>query len=194
MDDESFAGQLGPLLAEITPLKAAARVDLARQAVPPEVQQRKREAAVVDDTPLKNPLSGEFIEPVDPNAILAFKRPGIQNGVFKNLRLGKYPLDARLDLHNLTVEQARAAVVEFIADCTSHDIRSALITHGKGEGRLPQPAVLKSCIAHWLPQLSSIQAFHSAQKHHGAAGATYILIRKSDKKRQDDVERLQKRR
>lgn len=155
----------------------------------------RRRAAVAEQAQDRSGLSGgeDHIEMVDPLAILEYKRPGIQHGVYRNLRLGKYSIDARLDLHRYTVDQARQQVYQFVQDCLKHDIRCALITHGKGEGRA-QPPILKSCVAHWLPQIPQVQAFHSAQKHHGGTGATYVLVKKSEKKRQQDLERHQKRR
>lgn len=183
------------LMGDVTPLKQESRVTLAASS---PVQERlnilaRREAATAQVQESLNDLSGDYMEPVDPNAILCFQRPGVQHGVFRNLRLGKYTIDARLDLHLHTVEAARSAVFSFVRDCLEHDVRCALITHGKGEGR-KQPAVLKSCISHWLPQLDAVMAFHSAQKQHGGSGATYIMLRKSDRKRQENLERLQKRR
>lgn len=187
------------LMGDVTPLKQESRVALAT-AKP--LQERlnilaRREAATAQVQKNINNLSGgysgDYIEPVDPNAILSYQRPGVQHGVFRSLRLGKYTIDARLDLHLHTVEAARSAVFGFVRDCLEHDVRCALITHGKGEGR-KQPAVLKSCISHWLPQLDAVLAFHSAQKQHGGSGATYIMLRKSERKRQENLERHQKRR
>ncbi|NHO66934.1 DNA endonuclease SmrA [Aestuariicella hydrocarbonica] len=186
---EAFRAAMG----DVKPIKRPARVKLQSSADLGTNLRARREAATATVASEINDLSGEFIEPVDPSDILSFQRPGIQNGVFRNLRLGKYAIEARLDLHRHTVEQAREAVFRFVSDCLKHDIRCALITHGKGEGR-KQPAVLKSCIAHWLPQLAEVMAFHSAQKQHGASGATYIMLRKSERKRQDNLERHQKRR
>lgn len=182
-------------MGDVKPIKKTARVALS-QGTPASERINilaRREAATALAQETLNDLSGEFVEPVDPNAILSFQRPGVQHGVFRNLRLGKYSIEARLDLHRHSVEEARNAVFRFVRDCLQHDIRCALITHGKGEGR-KQPAVLKSCMSHWLPQLPEVLAFHSAQKQHGASGATYILIRKSERKRQDNLERHQKRR
>lgn len=148
---------------------------------------RRRESAVAEQATDSNFLSEYHIELLDPNGLLEFRRDGVQHGVFRNLRLGKYPIDARLDLHRMTVEQARSGVYQFIRDCMANDIRCALITHGKGEGR-EQPALLKSCVAHWLPEFPEVMAFHSAQKHHGATGATYVLLRKSERKKLENWE------
>jgi DNA-nicking Smr family endonuclease len=186
--DELFA----QLVKDVTPLKGEPRVALAKGGDAAINAEKRRRAATEELAQDKNFLSGEYIEPVDALAILEFRRPGVQNGVYKNLRMGKYQIDARLDLHNMTVEQARSAVFQFLQDCMSHDIRCALLTHGKSEGRA-QPAQLKSCIAHWLPQFDMVLAFHSAQKRHGASGATYVLLKKSEKKKQETWELHNKR-
>lgn len=189
-DDELFRQAMG----DVKPIKQSSRVALKADKPDEAGLKARREAAAAEKAVDKNFLSGEFVEPVDPLALLEFKRPGIQHGVYRNLRLGKYAIEARLDLHRMTVEIARRAVFQFISDCVEHDIRCALITHGKGENRQPQPALLKSCIAHWLPQFDAVQAFHSAQKQHGGTGATYVMLRKSERKRQENLERHQKRR
>jgi len=182
-EDDLFA----QLVHGVTPLKIEPKVALAKGDSAAINVEKLRRAATEELVQDKNFLSGEYVEPVDALAILEFRRPGVQNGVYKNLRMGKYQIDARLDLHNMTVEQARSAVFQFLHDCMNHDIRCALLTHGKSEGRA-QPAQLKSCIAHWLPQFDMVLAFHSAQKRHGASGATYVLLKKSEKKKQETWE------
>ena len=119
-------------------------------------------------------------------------RPGVQHGVYKNLRMGKYEIHSTLDLHGKTVEQSRQAVWGFAEDCYKQGVRCGLITHGKGQGR-EEPAKLKSCVNHWLPQIDSVLAFHSAQKQHGGLGATYVLFKKSAISRQRTSEQHQRR-
>ncbi|MFC3116232.1 DNA endonuclease SmrA [Cellvibrio fontiphilus] len=176
----------------VKPIKVEEKVVLAPTHQDKTSIETRRKAATAELAKDKNFLSGEYIEPLDPLSVIEFKRDGVQHGVYRSLRMGKYQIDARLDLHNMTVEQARTAVFQFIKDCMTNDIRCALITHGKGEGR-DQPAQLKSCVAHWLPQLDEVMAFHSAQKRHGWVGATYVLLRKSDKKKLENWELHNKR-
>ena len=171
-------------MKDVKPIKVEEKVALASPHQDKTSLEKRRKAATAELEKDKNFLSGEYIEPLDPLSVIEFKRDGVQNGVYRSLRMGKYQIDARLDLHNMTVDQARNAVFQFVHDCMANDIRCALITHGKGEGR-EQPAQLKSCVAHWLPQLKDVMAFHSAQKRHGWVGATYILLRKSEKKKQE---------
>ena len=60
--------------------------------------------------------------------------------VYKKLRLGKYELQASLDLHQKTLNEARQSLVQFIADCELRDIRCLLILHGKGAQHAARPA------------------------------------------------------
>lgn len=187
-DDIDFFQQM----KDVKPIKVEEKVTLASPHLDKTNAETRRKAALAEIEKNKNFLSGEYIEPVDALSVIEFKRDGVQTGVYRNLRLGKYQIDARLDLHNMKVDQARNAVFQFVKDCINHDIRCALITHGKGEGR-EQPAQLKSCVAHWLPQFDAVLAFHSAQKQHGWVGATYVLLRKSEKKKLETWEMHNKR-
>lgn len=154
--------------------------------------QARRHAAQLDQVNETNLLDSlGVIQQVDPHDILSFSRPGVQHGVFKKLRQGKYEIQSVLDLHRHSVEQARQALWMFAADCQSQGVRCALVTHGKGEGR-ENPARLKSCVNHWLRQIDQVLGFHSAQKQHGGVGATYILIKKNAIARQRTADKLER--
>jgi len=190
MSDDDFMREMD----DVKPIKSAKRVSLYKKAASSEavLEARRRSAAEHVLSPV-DPLADGDIKQLDPNDILEYRKSGVQHGVYKQLRMGRYDIDARLDLHRMRVEEARRAVFQFVRDCMQHDIRCALITHGKGEGR-KQPAVLKSHLAHWLPQITEVLAFHSAQKQHGGSGACYLLLKKSDRKRQENLEKHQKKR
>lgn len=182
-------------MGDVKPARAEQRVHLKKNSVPACSVKVRREAAEALPTVSADPLIESIesdMKPLDPYSVLEFRRDGVQHGVYKKLRLGHYPHEARLDLHRMTVEQARRSVYQFIRDCISHDIRCALITHGKGEGR-KKPAVLKTCVAQWLPQINEVLAFYSARPQHGGTGSCYILLKKSAKKRLENLEMHQKK-
>ncbi|MFT2099625.1 DNA endonuclease SmrA [Marinomonas sp. 2405UD66-6] len=190
-DDETslFAQEV----AGIKPLDKS-EVYLAKKGPQVDFEERQKAAMIAKEAD-KNHLSQDYIEKVEPNDVLEYKRSGVQDGVFKRLRQGKYGIEARLDLHNHTVAQAREQVYQFVDDCMRNDIRVAIIVHGKGE-RTPDPesrAMLKSHINKWLRDLDAVMAFHSAQRYHGGLGAVYVLLKKTEKARLDDWEKHQKR-
>lgn len=178
------------LMADVEPLRQAVRLPGSGRGAPSPGQQARREAAAREREQDTNHLArAEQIAAVAPWAVLAWRREGVQHGVFKNLRMGRYPIDAHLDLHRHSVEQARAAVFRFARDALARDIRCGLISHGRGEGRNP-PALLKSCVNHWLREFDEVLAFHSAERRHGGSGATYVLFRKSQRRSDDNRERF----
>ncbi len=132
----------------------------------------------------------QFISPDDP---IGFKKDGVQNGVYKSLRLGKYDIHAVLNLKGQSLDASRKALLKFIQQSLQKDHRSLLLQHGNGHHSNPPKATLKSYLNNWLPQFSEVLAFHSALPSHGGNGATYVLIKKSEEARLDNKERYQKR-
>ena len=188
-DDEFFQAEM----LGVTPLKRDARERLLRKENEGDGKAR-RQAAVGEPEGLLNSLVDEGIDPLDAWYVLAFKRPGIQHGVYKKLRQGRYDIDARLDLHRLSVKQARVDVHSFIQEAMQYGLRTVLILHGKGQRKTEQEktAVLKGYVNHWLQDLEEVQAFHSAQPVHGGTGAVYVLLRKNLQKKRENRERFLK--
>lgn len=182
-------------LAEMDGVAPLAESHLRVRAESPEapsLAQLARRQAAANTGKDSNTLTLGEVPPVDPFDEIAFKRDGVQTGVYRKLRLGRYPQEATLDLHRMTVREAREAVWRFVHDAQRAGLRSVLITHGRGD-RSETPGRLKSYVAHWLPTLSAVLAFHSAQRHHGGYGACYVLLRKNAEKRQDNRERHARR-
>lgn len=185
MDNDNDINLFRQEVGDIQPLKPVSYVDLrtTTETTPGQIYRRK---IAEQDTFERDPLSTDFAEPLDADDILCFKRDGVQNGVFRKLKLGAYKIDATLDLHRMNVEQARDEVLGFFRDCRRFDVRMALISHGKGRRSESYP-IIKSFLAKWLPGIPEIMAFHSARSFHGGTGAIYVLLRKSNK--QKDINR-----
>lgn len=179
------------MMGDIHPIKQDT-VDLKKAYQLTDAHLAKREAAETAVEGEPDYLSLDNAPMIKPEDIIAFKRNGVQEGVFRKLRLGKYPIQAKLDLHKRTLEQAREEIIHFLNRCMRMDIRTLILVHGKGERANP-PALMKSYVAHWLPQIQNVQCVHSAQQFHGGTGAVYVLLRKSQDKKIETRERHQKR-
>jgi DNA-nicking Smr family endonuclease len=127
---------------------------------------------------LKNPLSMEGVKPVPPDDFIQFQQPGIQDGVFKKLRLGKYPLEVVISMAGKTLDESRDLLYQNVLSGHEKGVRALLIKHGTGENSKPFPALKKSYVNHWLRELEEVIAFHTAQPMHGGFGATYVLLKK----------------
>lgn len=116
------------------------------------------------------------IEIVGPETFITYKQPSISNKTLRKLRKGQYNVDAKLDLHGMTVEEARGAVTDFLQSCLYQSMRVVLIVHGKGvRSNMP---ILKNKLNHWLRNTNAVLAFCSAGTRHGSRGATYVLLKR----------------
>jgi DNA-nicking Smr family endonuclease len=98
----------------------------------------------------------------------------------RSLRRGMLPIDARLDLHGMTAQQAQEKLVEFLRAMRARNERCVLVIHGKGE-RSPGAGVLRGEIGAWLSQGKSrehVVAFATARDDDGGEGAVYVALRR----------------
>ncbi len=172
------------------------RVDLRRKKLSeedPSVEHRRRAAAMAPERD-RNTLSQTGIAPLDAWYVLSFQRSGVQNGVFRKLKQGRYEALSGLDLHRMTAEIARKEIFEFIEESYQYGLRSVLIVHGKGESKADRTrsSILKGCVDRWLRDLETVLAFHSAQPRDGGTGAVYVLLRKSEQKKRENREKIAK--
>ncbi|MGY5452726.1 DNA endonuclease SmrA [Agarivorans sp. MS3-6] len=178
-------------VAGIKPLKQDA-VSTSASSLNEAAKQARQQAAQQAAATSQDYLSLENVVLLHPDDVVDFKKSGLQYGVHKKLRLGKYEIQAKLDLHKFRLEQARNEIVSFIQQCQQLNIRSALIITGKGHNSQP-PALLKSYVSQWLPQIDAVLAIHSAQAMHGGTGAIYVLLKKSEQQKLDNRERHARR-
>lgn len=129
------------------------------------------------DESLLETLADPVEQPITGEEKLFFKRSGPQNKVIKQLIRGEIRRSACLDLHGMTIEQARSATINFLTKCFKANFRCVQIIHGKGQLSQSGPK-LKNYINYWLPQIPWVLAFSSAQSKDGGSGAIYILLAK----------------
>ncbi|WP_375277581.1 DNA endonuclease SmrA [Pseudoalteromonas marina] len=180
-------------MEDVTPISSDTIKPLSSSPHSSLAQQQKRQAAENTLSTDEKYLSTESVELVEPFAILSFKKDGVQGPVFKNLRLAKYQVDATLDLHGQLLKNARNTLFNFINDCQQQNVRVVLIRHGVGIKNKTKPGILKSFVNKWLPELPAVLAYHTAQRHHGGSGATYVLLKKSADKKHENREIHSKR-
>lgn len=102
----------------------------------------------------------------------------IEPGRQKRIVRGHEPLEARIDLHGMTHDRARAALESFLLRVWSDGCREALVITGKG---VQGDGVLRRFTPEWLaaPPLREIVAGVSqAHRRHGGEGALYVALKR----------------
>jgi DNA-nicking Smr family endonuclease len=108
--------------------------------------------------------------------------PGIDRRLAQRLHRGHYAIQAYIDLHGHTVEEARLAVDRFLTTAYATGQRCVLIIHGRGRNSKDNKAVLKEQVQFWLShgRLSRmVLAFATAPSTDGGAGAVGVLLRRA---------------
>lgn len=149
------------------------------------LKKRKRVVTtpVAPKTRIGNTTSAPPLPPISVRELGALAT-GFYAGIDKNtadrFRKGKTTIDATLDLHGMTREQAHYALSSFIHAQYTLGSRCLLVITGKGyrgEGQ----GVLRELLPHWLDEPSLrpfILALDVAKPPHGGSGAFYVLLRR----------------
>jgi DNA-nicking Smr family endonuclease len=104
----------------------------------------------------------------------------------RRLRDGEFAIQAYLDLHGYVVREAKEVFHQFLMEAINAGQRCVLIIHGRGHHSASDEPVLKKQVQTWLSQGSLsrwILAFTSARPCDGGAGAVYILLRRTARRK-----------
>jgi len=107
--------------------------------------------------------------------------PGVDRRSAERLRRGERRIDARLDLHGMTQDEAHRALDAFLARAEHAGWRCVLVITGKGRPGTSAGGVLRAAVPRWLneaPNRARLLAIAAAQPKDGGAGALYLLLRR----------------
>jgi DNA-nicking Smr family endonuclease len=107
---------------------------------------------------------------------LVYRRPQVQPAVLRRLRRGEYRVQREIDLHGLTVAEARQALRHFLVEALERQVRCVRIIHGKGLRSGTRGPVLKSAVSALLRRTGAVLAYVSARPVDGGTGAMYVLL------------------
>lgn len=175
-DEELFLEEMG----------GTARIEKATGRVappPPEKKARVRsdEAEVLAEL-AELVFGGGTFDIADSDEYIEGAAHGVDKKIQRRLRAGDYAVQAHVDLHGLTRDEAKARVVKFVEESRKAGRRCVLIVHGRGLHSKDQVPVLKEAVRTWLergPVARAVLAFATARPHDGGAGAVYVLLRRT---------------
>lgn len=151
------------------------RVEPLTPVRPGRAVHRPRPSEPVSEQGLSDRVAGPTLGPGD---VSWFARGGLRHKELRQLKRGRIPTDAMLDLHGMTLAEARTALAGFLQHCQDEQVRCVRIVHGKGHRSATGQAVLKTQTDHWLRTRPEVLAFCTAQSADGGTGAVYVLLKR----------------
>lgn len=155
--------------------RSASRVERAAKGTLPSIDadapaRAQLQALVAEGIRFETTDDGERIEG---------RRIEVEPREIRRLRRGQYTVDQQVDLHGLSVPEARKAIETFVEKRRKEGDRVVRIIHGKG-GHSPRGvSALRGEIAAWLsqgPAKRHVAAFATAPPEEGGAGALLVLL------------------
>ena len=113
----------------------------------------------------------------------AARSPGaIDRRTARRIARGAIEIDARLDLHGHTQEEAHRRLIGFLTNAREEGARLVLVITGKGTYGDGDRGVLRRALPHWLataPLRGVVSGFDEAHRSHGGAGAFYVRLKRA---------------
>ncbi len=169
---------LAHAFADVAPLASGNRARHAK--VPTSTSPAKRLADEADALAASrhglnaSPGAWDVGQEIEPEQ--TFRRAGLGADIVSKLRRGHWAVQAELDLHWHTSDQAHAALVIFLAEARSHGWRCVRVIHGKGLSSPNREPVLKGKVRRWLAHRNEVLAYCEATRHGGGSGAVMVLL------------------
>ncbi|MFK7858621.1 MAG: Smr/MutS family protein [Granulosicoccus sp.] len=151
------------------------RVDTAKPSPAPLVRHSEHDDRSVMQSLLEDLSESDFLETGEH---LSYTQPGVQLGVLKKLKSGRYSIQSEIDLHGLTVDEARQELSAFLKAARERRHLCVRVIHGKGRKDAERGPRLKPAVNQWLQRKKSVLAFCSARMNDGGTGAVYVLLKR----------------
>lgn len=173
--DDEDAKAFREAMRGVKPLARHPRAPVAKRRRPPPraVFARRAVEEVLDDSLELTPAE-LGVEAAD---ALSYRRDGVRESTLRDLRRGRWRVDDELDLHGMTLKEAKPALRGFLARAHASQARCLRIVHGKGLGSGTRGPVLKNAVNVLLRRDDGVVAFCSARPIDGGTGAIYVLLR-----------------
>lgn len=87
------------------------------------------------------------------------------------------PIDAYLDLHGMTRDEAWTRMDIFVNDCTRRGFCKIMFIHGKGNHSSSSDPVLGELVRLYIGKNKNLGASGHPNRNQGGSGATWVLIK-----------------
>lgn len=160
-------------MRDVMPLAASDRVVHPREParpIPQQIQENEQSAP-------ENALSDYISLEIAAGDEWSFLRPGLSRQTLRRMRRGYWGIQAHLDLHGFTRDEARSEITAFLDASSKSNFRCVRVIHGRGLGSKNREPVLKTRIGNWLAQRNDVLAFCQATPEDGGSGAVLVLLK-----------------
>jgi len=173
--------------ATVDPLRRKGLLKLGTGPLPLPVEEPP--ARPDKPAPKRQPPRQPFLPPYQaPPPGSGVPEKAVDPAIRKKLGRGRIEIDGRIDLHDMTQSEARAALQRFVHAKSAQGARTVLVITGKGLktdddyiAAMTGRGILRTMLPIWLnePSLAPlVSGWSMASRGHGGEGAWYVRLRR----------------
>jgi DNA-nicking Smr family endonuclease len=175
-DNDNDSDAFRRAFSDAKPLRVERRV--------PEIKPKPKPRARFSKADERKVLEESLQDDIDTlehgyGAALRFHRASVGRRTMRKLARGGYSVQAEIDLHGMTLAEAKPRLTDFIDYNARQGNLCVRIVHGKGLGSGQRGPVLKNAVNRWLRKWESVLAFVSTRQVDGGTGAIYVLLQRT---------------
>lgn len=89
------------------------------------------------------------------------------------------PVDATLDLHGLTRDEAWSQIDIFVENCIRRGYKKIMLIHGKGNHNSDSDCVIKDLVRLYIEKSPKLGTSGHPDNRNGGTGATWVVIKQN---------------
>ncbi len=151
------------------------RVEDRKRSPAPQVQRAEQDDRSVMDSLLEDLSESDLLETGEH---LSYTQPGVQRSVLRKLKSGKYSIQSEIDLHGLTVDQARLELSDFLKAAQQRRHLCIRVIHAIPSNTITIVLVRRRCLQ--SAQTTSRDIEHNATRRSGITDCVGHCRRCSD--------------
>jgi DNA-nicking Smr family endonuclease len=192
---------------DVAPTRGKSRVRIADAKPTPATTEHRRDSFELKVEEAQRSTQGgksrpaeskRVVTPPAGSAVQAKQNPSsaatpvqIERRKTRRIARGAEDIEARLDLHGMTQDEAHGALTRFIHRCHAQGMKTVLVITGKGragdsgdgviEASSRGRGVLRRNVPRWLHEAglaALVVGYSAASVRHGGDGALYVMLRK----------------
>ncbi len=164
---------------DAAPIEKSARADTSRPKPKPHAKHHAAdELAALKASQLAmypSPMSWDIGADIEDEQ--SFLRGAVSPDLLRKLRRGQWTIDAEIDLHGHSQDEAHEALMEFMRNARVKGWRCVRIVHGKGLSSHQKIPILRNKVRRWLQQKDEVLAYCEPRPNGGGSGAVLVLLR-----------------
>ncbi|WP_375668824.1 Smr/MutS family protein [Bartonella sp. MR168JLCBS] len=144
------------------------------------INDKKQPVTQISSLSQENQQSSTFIKKEKRAVTQVQKIHFFDHVAHRKISQGRYPLEARLDLHGYMQEEAYFFLKNFLQSSQQRGLRYVLVITGKGRS-VGSDGALYRFVPYWLSTPAFryyVYAFEQAARQHGGEGALYVWLRR----------------